>query len=190
MKFKRIFVPKGDCRLWSTYEPPDGTEKKRKDVFGQLFDRWTDTAYLFAFFKNNVHLLADPFWRGMSVDMAVDKILDEASDFELELKNIETRKAGFGHLCLADIFKPFDKDSYVLDRNNLYHKKGKPSLPASMLRIYACEFDHAFIVTGGIIKLTQQLEKNIVSQEKAKMNAVLQYLKSEQVFTRDGLDEL
>lgn len=190
MKFKRIFGKKGDGRLWSVCNSEIGSTTKSRDVFSQLFDCWNDTAYLQYFFTNNANLLASPYWGGISIDEAIDKVLEEAYDFELELRNIETKQAGFAHLSMADIFENFDKDMYVLDGHNLFHKKAKPKGLASMLRIYACEFDEAYIVTGGIIKLTHQLDQEIKNREKAKMNAVLQFLRGEHVYNKEELDEL
>jgi hypothetical protein len=189
MKFRRIFVEKGDCRLWSSIGALQGFSKP-VDVFKNLFDQWNDTAYLYQFFQAYAADLADPFWRGMSIDEAIDQVRQEALDFEIELRNMDTGHPAYGPEALSNIFQFFDKDMYLLQGNNLHHKKAKPDLQDSMIRIYAAEFDGAYIVTGGLLKLTKQLTPDAAAFEKAKMKRVLQYLKSEKVYSRLDLDTI
>jgi hypothetical protein len=191
MDINCIFEKKGDCKLWAVcYKEDQEKGKKPIDIFRKLFNQWNDTAYLQNFFRDNQPLLALPWWRGMSISNAIDKVLDEAYDFELELRGIDTKQAGFDHIKLSDIFENFHNDMYVLDGNNLYHKKGKPRFGDSMIRIYALEFDNGYIVTGGLIKLTHKLEQKVADEEIEKIDRVKQYLDSEGIFSRQGLDEI
>jgi hypothetical protein len=189
MKFKRIFVKKGDCKLWSACYQEDVVNGKDLDIFRKLFNQWNNTAYLMQFFIANEHLLSRPIWGGMQISDAVDKVLDEASDFEMELRNIDTNHPSFKDKNLSDIFENFHSDMYLSKSTNLFHKKAKPNSLTPMIRIYAYEFDNAFIMTGGLIKLTHQLEHEAANKEIEKFERVKQYLASEGYFSRNELDQ-
>jgi hypothetical protein len=188
MEIRRIFVKKGDCRLWAVCYPDDKVNGKWVDVFKKLFDLWNNTAYLQQFFLSNIQYFADPFWQGMSVSDAIDKVLDEAYAFKFELRAIENRLAGYECTSLSEIFENFHKDLHLAKGKNPHHKKGRPDSDHPLLRIYALEFDGCYIVTGGTIKLTRQLEKDFADKEIMKMEQVRQYLKSEGIFNLQELD--
>jgi hypothetical protein len=190
MKIRRIFVKNRVSKLWAVCYPEDRVRTKWIDVFRKLMSCWNDTAYLQQFFINNKMALSDPFWMNISIDEAIDKVMDEAYDFDMELKNMDEGHPLYQNRSLSDIFKNFHSDMYVLDRGNLYHKKAKPNKAVPMTRIYALEFDDAYIITGGLIKLTEKLDKEVADEEKAKMDKVRQYLKSEGVISKEGLTEL
>jgi hypothetical protein len=188
MEIRRIFVKRGDCKLWAVCYPEDKVKGKWVDVFRKLLDLWNNTAYLQQFFISNIQYLVDPFWQGISINDAINKVLDEAYAFEFELRAIETKSPGYESVSLSGIFENFHKDLHLLKKNNLYHKKGKPDFTHPMIRIYALEFEGCYIITGGVIKLTAQLEKDVSDNEIKKLELVQQYLQSEGVFNLQELN--
>ena len=87
MKIVPIFegvIKAEECNLWAVIYPEHGEDAS--NIFKQLFDLWNDTQYLQNFFISNQKDLLNPIWKGISISDAVDQVLDEAEDFELELK--------------------------------------------------------------------------------------------------------
>lgn len=179
MEFLPIFTKAEDCNLWSAHYPED-----EKDVFKILFDKWADTSFLFEFFTNNEERLA--FW-GISVDDAIERVLDEAQHFNDELWAIETGHKGYEQLTMKDVFFPLHDNIYSLNWENEAHRKGKPDeskFKKPMLRIYAIELeDGCMVVTGGAIKL----EKEMDDVEKEKLTKVQKYLEEQKINSRQGL---
>jgi hypothetical protein len=133
--------------------------------------------------------LQHPCWGGLTIDDAVDKILDEAQDFEAELKAIETKKPGYENVPLNEIFKNLHKDEFLLRASNWMEKKAKPNFYNPMLRFYAIEFDGCFIITGGAIKLIEKMEGIYFENEVRKLKQLQEYLRIEQIVSKEGLFE-
>ena len=85
--------PEG-CKLWSVCYDENRKKRNYVDIFTILFDLWNDTSYLQKFFEENEQDLANPFWNNISIDQAIDKVLDESADFEDELQGIELNLEG------------------------------------------------------------------------------------------------
>ena len=100
--------------LWAAcYPEDDGENGKPRSVFSKLFECWNDRSYLLDFFKKNKSDLTSPFWNGLSISEAIDQVVDEALDFENELKHIELQLPGYENYTLQDIFHQLHKHELV-----------------------------------------------------------------------------
>jgi len=189
MKFRRIFGNKSDCTLWAVCYREDKIRFGWVDIFRILFNKWNDTGELLKFFRENEGDLRNPFWNGISIDEAIDKVQDEAIDFEQELKFIETKQPQCTDVELRDIFQNLHEKEFILVPGNEKHRKGKPNSSPPMLRIYALELDDgSYVVTGGGIKLTNQMN-DALSKEINNLKRVQQFLKEEGIFNKEGLED-
>jgi hypothetical protein len=189
MKFHRIFGNKLDCNFWSVCYREDKIRFRWVDIFRKLFNKWNDTEELLKFFQENEVDLRGPFWNGISIDEAIDKVQDEAIDFEQELKCIETKQPQCADIELKDIFQNLHEKEFILIPGNEKHRKGKPNSNPPMLRIYALELDDgSYVVTGGGIKLTNQMN-DALTKELSNLKRVQQFLKAEGVFNKEGLED-
>lgn len=185
-----IFVDepiKNKCNLWSVCYKDDYQKGKPLDIFSHLFNLWNDDSYLFDFFKEHQEDLASPFWSGMSIDEAIDNVLDEANDFETELRSIELRLPGSEKKQLSDIFQELHKHEYRLKPQYKSYRKAKPSY-AAMLRLYGIELeDGCIIVTGGAIKISVNMDRPHLIKEKGRLTQIRNFLKEEGIDSREGL---
>ena len=146
------------------------------NVFVSLFDLWHNPEYLRAFFTTKVDDLANT-WKGMTVEQAIDRIEDEADDFSEELKDIETKADGYEDKSLDDVFEHLHNEEFRFRGRNKDHRKARPDLNDSALRIYAIRLeDGSFIVTGGGIKLAAKMKDADLEIEIDKIKRVQDYL--------------
>src|ERR1700728_2221028 len=109
MELRRIFDKSSNCPLWSVCfdrRPEDG---KWIPVFRSLLNQWADTEFLEDFFETHKDLLADGFWKGLSVDNAITQVLNERRILYDELQGIARRSPGYESRTLADVFEPLHK---------------------------------------------------------------------------------
>ena len=190
MKIRRIFGNRKDGRLWAVCYPGDVKGEKNIDIFQKLITLWNDTQYLTHFFLGHNNELSTSFWGYMSIDNAVDKVLDEIGDLENELYSIENKLQGFENIALSDIFKPLHTNIYSLNFSNERFRKAKPNFNKPMLRIYAIELeDQSLVITSGAIKLLKDMKGDIFEDEKYKLNKVRDFLKSEGISDAEGLKQ-
>ena len=177
------------CNLWAAcYEEDQDRHGKSLDIFTKVFKLWNDDNYLSVFFHQNASDLAAPFWNGISIDEAKDQILDEALDFEAELKNIELQRPGYEKCTLQDIFHQLHKHEFSLKPQFSRFRKGKPNFPDAMLRLYGIELeDDCLIVSGGAIKLTERMNRPHLEKENKRLNQVQDYLNFRRIYSREGL---
>lgn len=156
MIFLSIFVEYG--RLYAVCYPKDEADGRQVDILSILFDRWADPQHLLEFFKANAADLANPFWKGISINQAVKQVMKERERFEELLWAIETKQPGYETFRFRDLFKPLHKNIYSLNWSSEQFRKARPDMTDSMLRIYAIELlDGSFVITGGVIKLTEKM---------------------------------
>ena len=181
--------PEG-CKLWTVCYDENRKKRNYVDIFTILFDLWNDTSYFQKFFEENEKDLANPFWNNISIDQAIDKVLDESADFEDELQGIELNLEGYGLREFSDIFQSLHKNEFLFKpklSNEKDFRKGKPDWPYAMLRLYGIELEENIIViTGGAIKLTEQMDRPHLEKELANLRRVKDYLRSEQIYSREG----
>lgn len=185
MQIKRIFANKDRCKLWAVRYPEDGDI----DIFRKLFEQWTDTEYLRIFFTSNQSKLQTDFWNYMAVSDAIDQVFDEAYDFETELRGIELGLPGFEDGDLGLIFEQLHESVYQLKSPNLDKRKAKPNFEKPMLRIYAVQLEDCYIVTGGAIKLTANMDKDEFAEEFKRLDTLSQYLKDNGIVSAEGFDQ-
>lgn len=177
------------CSLWTAcYEEDCDARGKPRDIFSKLFERWNDHIYLLKFFKQNECDLADPFWNGISIIEARDQVVDEALDFEVELKNIELQMPGYEDYTMQDIFHQLHKHEFSLKPQFSRFRKGKPNFPDAMLRLYGIELeDGCMVVSGGAIKLTERMNRPHLEKENRRLNQVQDYLNFRRIYSGEGL---
>src|SRR5690606_234298 len=130
------------------------------------------------FFEENKVDLNGEFWQ-MSVEDAVLKVLDEAQIFKEDiLYYAEQGKNDRAEQLESYIFKPLHKDLYSNTR--VESKAYGTEDGNAMLRMYAIRLGkNQYIVTGGAIKLTKDLQKRErTARELDKLKLVSSYLKS------------
>lgn len=190
MKFRCIFTHNQNGKLWAV-ACKSSNSKKGSDEFVELLNRLNDTEYLFQFFTSNNADLDDPFWNGLSVDEAIDKVLDEAYAIEKELYSIVNRLPGYEYCSLNDVFLPLHQNIYSLNFKNERYRKAKPDFDKPMIRIYAVELeDGTLIITGGAIKLTRDMPEEEFKEVFGNLNKVRDFLREEKIIDLDGLKEL
>ena len=187
MEIIPIFTNQEDCNLWAVCYPEDADDQGDYDILAKLIDVWNDTEKVQTFLINNQTALADPFWKGMTVDQALTQIQREAEFLENELWSIETKQPGFENKKLDSIFQPLHNNKYSINFDNESHRKGKAEEKKPLLRIYAIELDDGtLVVTGGGIKLTRDMEDEI-EEEKDQLKRVQEYLRKQGIIGKDGL---
>jgi hypothetical protein len=189
INFSRIFAEDGD--LFSACYPEDEVEGEIKDIFSKLFDQWSDTEYLRDFFINHKEELSNPYWKGITVDEAIDKVLEEREKFETELWAIETKQPGYEGKSVKEVFRRLHVNLVSLNWKGETHRKARPNLPDSIIRVYGIELpDGAIIVTGGAIKLTATMEGEQFIIVRSQLERVQRYLLNEKVISKEGLEAI
>lgn len=189
MKILPIFDLQSDNShkfLWTVWLPED----ENLSVFAKLFDQWSDTSYLLSFFIENQHDLSDnPFWKGISIDHAIDKVIDEVLDFQQELLEIEKEPITNKEKSINHIFVNLHSDEFIIRRNkDQSFKKGKPNYAKPMLRLYGILLDdNTIVITGGAIKLTEKMDRSHLQNELRSLERIKAFLKNENIHDRDGL---
>lgn len=165
MRFEDLL---GDGRLWGTIY--DG---KEKDALSELFEKWEDISWLKEFFEANLKDLKD-FFRITDVNRAIYDTLDDAEDLRcliFDIKPEDHLDPLFLHL---ENYRSFEM---LLGREKA---KGRANHIGhlSWLRIYAIRLEQdSFLVTGGAIKLTYQMEdRSHTLEELHKMEKVRNFL--------------
>jgi len=174
MKIVRIF----DLNLLS-FKYDD----KSKDEFKLLFSLWNDVEYLECFFETNKKYLKDPFWKGISIEEAIEITLEEAQLFEdilIELSGKDNIYEG-----LEKLFTPLlDTDIHEIEL-----KKSKAK--RKWLRLYALKIEpNAYVVTGGAIKLTKTMQGGEdTRKELRKIDQCRDFLKQTGSIDLEGICE-
>ena len=176
MEIISIFTDERVSNLWAVkYDGHD------KDIFSTLFDLWNEPEYLTEYLDGNSKDLFTDFWKGKSIDEAIENILDEAGSFEDELYKIENKETGYEGINLGNKFVQLHNRINSISTKQDSFKKAKPNkndFKNSMLRLYAYELEGGiFIVTGGAIKLTREMDKS----EIAKIEQLKNFLDSENI---------
>lgn len=189
MNFLPIFTKRSNCKLWSACYPEDCKNEVDNDIFTVLFtEKWIDTEYIRNFLKTNIEDLNNPFWRGLDLDAASQKIEIERDGFYELFNNINKRKNGFENVSLKDIFKELHKNIHSISTKEDYFRKAKYDMFDSIIRLYAIELeDETFVITGGAFKLSRTMERPHLKHELKKLREVQSYLKTEGIIDESGL---
>ncbi len=192
MKIVPIFAEQENahhCNLWSVCFPEHRVDGHDIDIFSKLFDLWNDTNYLQSFFIQHADDLLNPFWKGMSINDAIDKVIDEALDFIEELESVENQKPGYEGKTVKEIFHSLHKEEFILKGKDENFKKAKPNFTSPMLRLYGFQLeDGTIVITGGAIKLTDQMQGDHLKKEIAQIQRVKDFLSAEFIYNKEGLN--
>jgi len=183
MDIVRIFEDKET--FWCPCYEEDNTE----DIFTVLLNKWTDTEYLIDFFKNNIKDLQDPYWRGISIDEAVDLVLDEVYYLQEKLICIAYKnEPDCADVSMDKIFRPFKKHNYVINVEHDNFVKGKLNSLPQMLRIYGIQLeDGNIILSGGAIKICSGMNREHLKKERERIEELYDFLKHKGINNIDDL---
>lgn len=188
MKIIPIFAEQTKFGIWSVCFPEDSVGGEDRDVYSILMDeKWVDTSYLLDFFTKNEDHLKHPFWGGISIDEAVDKVYDEINFLDSELYEIETN-AQNSKRKLSDIFKKLHDNVYSINFDKEDYRKAKPNVSKPIIRIYGIELeDGTIIITGGVLKVTAKIDDTDLEKETKRLKRVQSYLKENGITDIQGL---
>lgn len=155
---------------------------KEFDALESTFDDWENPQFLFDFFTENEIDLKGKY----TIEEAVVKTRQEVKKFRKKM------------LDLANA-NPHELNRFFA---NLYNNEYKPSLLSrqkakqNWLRLYALKItqkdeEDLYVITGGMIKLTLNMEdRNHGKLERDKINQCQDYLKTIGVYDIDSLFEI
>lgn len=152
------------------------------DEFERLFELWNDVEYLENFCFDNQDDLKKSIFGYLTVEKAVEEILQEAQDLEYFLVDLVHKGFVGGVGQLQMIFRPLSNNEYEIKSL----QKTKASVTKTTyrrhpkLRIYAIRLaSNLYIVTGGAIEFTAtMLERDFLVDELKKIERVKNWLKS------------
>jgi hypothetical protein len=153
-------------------------------------DLWSDLQYLLRFIKNEVKSEGYDagFWNGISTQELIDKILDEIEDFDTELFNADSLSADTQNRRLDKIFIQLHQNIYSLNSLNDSHRKARPNISKSIIRLYGIELsDKTIIITGGTLKLKLKMIGEHFDKEMRNLKRVQAFLNSQGIVDRNGL---
>ncbi len=154
-------------------------EHEKYHEFSKLFTLWNDAQYLDDFFHEHKNDLNRPYWSGITPNHAILKTRKDAKLLEKKLIQIAHTGQTDKNETLSTLFKPLNKDPQKLEP---YEKnKAYGLVTHSWLRIYAIRIDvNLFVVSGGAIKLTQNMnEREHLLLELKKLEITQRYCKDE-----------
>jgi len=163
MHIHSIFTEIPD-RLWAV-----AFTDTKKNAIDELQENWSDVLWLESFFEANKSDLLRPFYDNISIEDAIIITQDEGDELIKKIRKIDGNK-------LDSMFLPLDDRSIsITDFEKL---KAKGSEQKSWLRIYAVKYLDGYIITGGAIKLTHQMEgREHTQRELQKLDRVRDGLK-------------
>jgi hypothetical protein len=148
----------------------------RPDEFERLFDLWIrDTDYLYRFFQDQKSEIQSGIYKGISVEQAVKATRKEAKFLQQTMLSLARNGTSGRQQVLQNIFQPLNNNEYTL--KPLQKSKARGNREKRWLRIYAIRFAaNCFVVTGGAIKLTLNMEALYLQEELQKLERVRQFL--------------
>lgn len=169
-------VPTFVHNLYAFHFPNEGL-----DELERVFDEWQDPLFLFEFFTDNKDDI-----KGATVEEAVEKTRVEVKKFRRKMLAL----AKSNPHQLNDFFANLYNKEYQLSL--LQRQKAKQS----WLRLYALKItqedkEDLYVITGGMIKLTQNMEdRNHGERERTKINQCRDYLRTIGVYDLESFFEI
>lgn len=161
-----------------------------KDEFSKLFEQWQDPEYLERFFTENISDLNEAYHKGITIEEAIVKTIEEAQKLEEKILFIaeNTDRHNYTHY-LQEFFTPLDD----LESNLYEYQPSKASYKENhwskrgWLRLYAIRIDEfTYVVASGAIKLVEKIKySEHLKREERKLDFVKDYL-IELGFSGDG----
>ena len=161
MKLIPIFVSDdSEDGLWSIH-----LDGQPQNEFDKFFDLMNDIEWLHGFFERNKLDLHSGFFGHITIKVAVLRTIEEVEEMEDTLYDYSEQ--GFsGNSNLQHLFKPLNNFEYAIT----IHQKSKARIKKGWLRLYAIRLaENCYLVTGGAIKLTQDMKRDHLQTELKKL---------------------
>ena len=142
----------------------------------KILECWRDVEWIRGFFIQYREDLKE-FEPTLKVKPAVRQAMTEAEGIYDRLIEFSEKDK------LEELFKPLDNKEEEQSRYEFQKLKAKEGRRKSMLRLYAVKFRDWYVVTGGAIKLTKQMD------ERPHLKAQLDKLELVRKFLQDGNPE-
>ena len=171
MKLIPIFTSSNkEDGLWSIL-----LDGESQSEFEKFFDAINDTKWLHDFFDQNEIDLCGGFFGNTTMEEAILKILDEAEEMESLLYDYSEHGFRNRNSNLQHLFKPLNNNEYAIAT----HQKSKARIKRGWLRLYAIRLDeNCYLVTGGAVKLTLDMERGHLQYELKKLEKAKQFLRN------------
>jgi hypothetical protein len=151
------------------------------DELERVLDEWEDPLFLFNFFTDNEADLKGVY----TVEEAIDKTRTEVKKFRNRM------------LALASS-KPHRLNHFFTNLDNLEYRQAilpRQKAKQNWLRLYALKIEDEentfYVITGGMIKLTQNMEaRKHGEEERTKLNRCKDFLKDNGVYDADSFFEI
>jgi hypothetical protein len=144
-----------------------------RDELDRTLDSWKDAEWLREFFNRSREDLSK-FDLALKVKNAVRQTMEEAEQIYDRLIEFSEKDK------LDELFKPLDNREMSQRPYEFQKLKAKGERRKSILRLYAVKFRDWYIITGGAIKLTDQMaSRPHLKTELRKLDIVKQFLQDE-----------
>jgi hypothetical protein len=170
MKLVPIFVAEDfEDGLWAVQ-----LDSRTQSEFDRFFNLLNDAEWLYNFFDENRSALHRGFFGNISIQDAVTRTLEEAGEMEDMLYEFSALGFGAGNINPHHLFKPLNNFEHAIAS----HQKSKARIRKGWLRLYAIRLaKNCYLVTGGAIKLAQDMNKAHLQDELKKLEQVKQLLR-------------
>ena len=182
MQIVRIFVPGNtEDGIWSVQ-----FVNESQNEFDKFFDLMHDVEWLYDFFEKNKDDLNSGFFRNITTEKAVLLTLEEAQEMEDILYDyVEQGVLIEGNNNLQHIFKPLNNFEYAI----ITYQKSKARIHKGWLRLYAIRLaENCYLVTGGGIKLTKDMQREHLQNELVKLEKVKTFLRDNDIYYPQDLN--
>lgn len=177
MKLKYIFVDE------NTYEGLHSVSLKGKDVLERVFGQWEDVSYVRNYCTNNLSHLQNGYYGDIDLEQAIKEIVEEVA--VLREKIISTNR-------WEELFQALnDNQTGYSDLSKVKVKLKRQGKPIRKLRLYGIRISkNTFIVTGGSIKVTHQMDgHDDTIKENDKIESLRNWLIEKEIYTEENLKE-
>lgn len=175
--------------VWSVQYSGD-----KDDIFALLLDRWHDPEYIQDFIYKHKNLIeTNPFWKNCSYQKVILSAINEAKNLEDYFLQLYYNSENGISPTLEEKFILLDKEirpDECITRRKFYGKLRK-GFPPSLLRLYALRVDSdegeppIFIITGGAIKLTDDMRTPELKDEIKRLQQVRTWLERNGIKTKE-----
>jgi hypothetical protein len=142
--------------------------------FDRFFNLVNEAEWLYNFFDQNRADLHRGFFGKISIEDAVSRTLEQAGEMEDTLYEYSELGFGDGNTNLQHLFKPLNNFEYAIASL----QKSKARIRKGWLRLYAIRLaENCYLVTGGAIKLTQDMKRAHLQDELKKLELAKQFLR-------------
>lgn len=181
------------CRIFADHLFSVKYDGGKRDVLNELFDKWEDTEYLYAYFENHRDLIEKGPWKDYTSEELTDMAIDEGFEFYDRLCDIVDDSTQ----SLDDEFEFLNKESveWQLVKYKAYgfpHNWSFKLKRNALLRLYAIKIDtNQYVITGGGIKLVKEMrEMPELGLELERLKKVRDWLLENNIHISQEVDSL